>query len=172
MSFINNLYFKFRHYFSHYFPKIYCLCEKHKRVVKFFIAGSVAGISDLIFLYILHGLLKVEIVMSTSIAFILAFLISFTLQKFWTFRNYSRQKMFNQLFLYILNAVIGLSLNGLFMHLLVNGCHVWYIFSQIIVNLLIGFLNFLIYKFIIFRIGRNETCSEHKAINRNAGTMA
>jgi len=158
MPFINNFYFKFRHYFFYNFPKIYCFCENRKSIIKFVIAGCFAGGTDLIFLYIFHGLLKMEIVLSTSIAFILSFLVSFTLQKYWTFRNFNHNKVFNQLFLYILNAVIGLNLNGLLMHLLVNRFNVWYLLSQVIVNLFLAIFNFIVYKFIIFKIGKNETC--------------
>lgn len=156
MSFINSLYFKFRRFFSDRFPKIYHFCDQRKSVIKFIISGSFAGVADLFFLFILHGLLRWDIVLSTSIAFILSFLISFTLQKFWTFRNYSHDKMVGQLFLYVLNAVIGLNLNGFFMHLLVNKFNVWYILAQIIVNLAIGLWNFIVYKFIVFRKEKNE----------------
>lgn len=172
MSFINNLYFKFRRYFSHHFPKTYCRCEEHKSIVKFIIAGCTAGGADLVFLYIFHGVLRLEIVMSTSIAFILSFLVSFTLQKYWTFQNYSQRKMFNQLFLYIINALVGLNLNGLLMHLLVNKFHVWYLLSQVIVNLLLALLNFAVYKFIIFRIGKNEIGHQQKTIDGDTGAVA
>jgi putative flippase GtrA len=86
-------------------------------------------------------------------------LVSFNLQKFWTFRNYRHDKVIHQLFVYILNAFIGLNLNGLFMHILVNRYNIWYLLSQIIVNVVIGFWNFIVYKFIVFRTSKNEiTC--------------
>lgn len=156
MNLINKLYFQFRHYFSSRYPQLYNICEKRKSVIKFFIAGCFAGGSDLVFLYIFHGLLHWDIVISTSLAFILSFAVSFTLQKFWTFRDYSQNKVFSQLFIYFLNAFLGLSLNGYFMHLLVNQFNVWYILAQIIVNLTIASWNFVVYKFIVFRIKKNE----------------
>jgi len=89
-------------------------------------------------------------------------LISFNLQKFWTFRNYGRDRMAGQLFLYILNAVIGLNINGALMHLLVNSWSVWYLLAQVIVNLGLGAWNFLIYKFIIFKVRPNEIDCQQK----------
>jgi putative flippase GtrA len=119
-----------------------------------------AGGTDLIFLFIFHGLLHINLVLSTSVAFILSFLVSFTLQKFWTFRNYSEDKVVHQLSLYVLNAFIGLNLNGTGMHLLVNKYAVWYMLAQIIVNLVLGVWNFFVYKFIVFNIGKNEINSK------------
>jgi hypothetical protein len=49
-----------------------------------------------------------------------------------------------------------LNLNGLGMHLLVNRFQVWYILSQVIVNLAIAFYNYAVYKFIIFRSSQHE----------------
>ena len=162
MPFINDLYCRFRHSFAARSPRLYSICDRRKGIIKFFIAGGLAGGSDLILLFVFHGLLGWGIVFSTSAAFILSFLISFNLQKFWTFRNYGRDRMAGQLFLYILNAVIGLNINGALMHLLVNSWSVWYLLAQVIVNLGLGAWNFLIYKFIIFKVRPNEIDCQQK----------
>lgn len=156
MPLINSLYFRSRQFLMLNYPRLYNLCSRRKSMIKFFIAGGLAGATDLVFLFIFHGLLSWGIVISTSTAFILSFVVSFTLQKFWTFRNHRRDRMFGQFCLYLANAFIGLNLNAFFMHLLVNTYHVWYILAQIIVNLAIGAWNFLVYKFIIFRERQNE----------------
>jgi len=155
MPFINSLYFRFRNFFSSRWPQTYLFCERRKSFFKFVVAGCFSGGSDLIFLFILHGLWHLPIVMATSISFILSFLVSFTLQKFWTFRNYQNQ-VAGQLSLYILFAFVGLNVNAIFMHLLVTKYRIWYILAQLMVNLVIGFCNFLSYKFIIFRKNPNE----------------
>ena len=165
MPVINNLYFRFRNFFSTRWPQVYSFCDQRKSFFKFLVAGCFSGGSDLVFLYILFGLFKVSIVLATSVAFILSFLVSFALQKFWTFRNYSQDKVAKQIFLYILFAFVGLNLNGVFMHILVNRYNVWYLLAQFMVNLVIGFLNFLTYKFIIFINPKNEIRSEEKAIS-------
>lgn len=169
---INRLYFKFRNFLSNRFPKTYCFCDRQKSIVKFLITGCLAGGTDLIFLFAFHGLFKWPIVLSTSLAFICSFAISFTLQKLWTFRNFSQEKVVSQFILYILNALIGLNLNGFLMHLLVNEYGVWYILAQIIVNLAIGFYNFLVYKSIVFKIGKDEINNEQKTSGSAAGDLA
>ena len=172
MSQINRLYFKFRNFLSNRFPKVYCLCENRKSVVKFFIAGSLAGGTDLVLLFLFHGVFKWPLVLSTSLAFVFSFLVSFTLQKLWTFRNFNQEKVLSQFVLYILNAFIGLNLNGFLMYFLVNKFNVWYIFAQIVVSLTIGFYNFLIYKSIVFKIGKDETNHEQKTFGPSARDVA
>lgn len=157
MPSINDCYCRFRHSFAARAPRLYDLCDRRKGVIKFIIAGGLAGGTDLVLLFILHGLCGFGLVFSTSAAFIISFLVSFNLQKFWTFRDKGRDKMAGQLGIYILNAVIGLNVNGYLMHLLVNSWSVWYLLAQVIVNLGLGTWNFLVYKFIIFKSCPHET---------------
>jgi putative flippase GtrA len=172
MPVINRLYFKVRSFFSARLPKIFQICERHKSVVKFIFAGSSAAAVDLVFLYLFYGLFKWGLVLSTSLAFILSFVVSFTLQKFWTFRNYSQKKIPVQFVLYIANAVIGLNLNGIMMHYSVNKLQFWYLFAQILVNVIIGFYNFFIYKFIVFRHKENENHRPPETITASPGDLA
>jgi len=132
-------------------PRFSAYLTRHKELVKFFIAGSTAGIADLLFLFILHGLLKMSIVPATSIAFLLAFIVSFNLQKFWAFDNHDQKYFGHQLFTYLAVALVNLYLNGHAMYIMVNHFKVWYILAQIIVALVLGAVSFIIYKFIIFR---------------------
>ena len=59
----------------------------------------------------------------------------------------------------MLNAFIGLNLNGALMHLLVNEYNVWYLLAQVIVSVVIGTYNFFIYRFIIFKKNCHEVIS-------------
>lgn len=156
MAFINSLYKQFRIYFSGSYPRIFAYCEKHKAILKFFIAGGFAGATDLIALFIFHQLLRQNILVSTSLAFVFAFIVSFNLQKLWTFRNYGYKKLARQLVLYFAGAFISLNLNGLGMHWLVINLGVWYLLAQVLVNLVLGILNFFNYKFIVFKANRHE----------------
>ncbi|MCF7860418.1 GtrA family protein [Patescibacteria group bacterium] len=156
MSIINNLYKRFGKFFASSYPKIFNFCEKRKAIIKFFVAGSSAAAVDLLALYLFHGLFRWEIVLSTSLAFLLSFFVSFSLQKLWTFRNYNNKRLAHQLVLYIGAAFISMNLNALAMHLLVNNWQVWYLLAQIIVNIFLGVINFFTYKFIVFRHIKDE----------------
>ncbi len=172
MPVVNKLYLRFKNFFLSNYPKIFGACEKRKSVIKFFFAGSSAAAVDLLFLFLFYGLFQWNLVLATSLAFILSFVVSFTLQKFWTFRNYSQKKMPIQFVLYISNAFIGLNLNGLLMHIMVIKFGVWYLFAQIGVNIAIGVYNFFIYKFIVFRKKTDEISSPKKTITSPAGDLA
>jgi len=141
-------------------------------VVKFFIAGCFAGTTDLVFLFIFHSLLHWPIVVSTSLAFIFSFVVSFTMQKLWTFRNFNHDKTAGQFILYIINAFITLNLNGIMMRSLVINHHIWYILSQIIVNVSIGTYNFFIYRWIVFKIDKDEISNKQKTIGSEPGDVA
>jgi len=151
MAIINKFYESVRGLFYRRWPKTFLYLDSRKSIFKFIIAGCFAGGTDLVALFLFHGIFKLEIVFSTSAAFILSFVVSFTLQKFWTFRNYNSARLVRQIFLYVLTAFIGLNINGAAMHFLVNSLSVWYLLAQVIVNVFLGLVNFVVYKFIIFR---------------------
>lgn len=157
MPLINRLYYRFRLIFEKRCPQLFCFCEHQKSIVKFFVSGCFAGAVDLIALFIFHGLLHLGIVFATSVAFLFSFLVSFSLQKLWTFRNYSQKRLPRQLVLYLGSAFIGMNLNGLGMHVLVNNLKIWYLLAQILVNVFLGIINFFTYKFIVFRKTADET---------------
>jgi putative flippase GtrA len=159
MSIINHLYYRVRILLASSYPHLFNFFEKRKAFVKFFIAGTFSGTVDLILLFIFLW----DIIFSTSAAFILTFLVSFSLQKLWTFRNYSRKRLPRQLTLYLAGAFLNLNLNALAMHFLVNNLGVWYLLAQFAVNLILGFLNFLNYKFIVFK----KDCHENKSFQKS-----
>lgn len=156
MPIINRIYYRFRLCFARRFPQVFFFCDRRKSAIKFFISGAFAATVDLVALFIFHGLLFWGIVLSTSVAFIFSFMVSFSLQKLWTFRNYSQKRLFHQLMLYFSAAFISMSLNGLAMHILVNNLNVWYLLSQVLVNIVLGLINFFTYKFIVFRKTKDE----------------
>jgi len=172
---LSKLYFKFRNLFAGRLPQTYYLCEKHKIIVKCFFAGFFAGAVDLVFLFVFFHIFRWPIVLATSAAFLFSFMISFTLQKLWTFRDFNQGKAAGQFTLYILNAFLGLNLNGLFMHFLVNTHHIWYLLAQLMVNLTIGTYNFFIYRYVVFKKDKkdkNEINHEQKTVRGDARDLA
>lgn len=155
MSTITKYYEQLRRHLQIYRPYLYKFSDRYKAIIKFIFAGTLSGGIDLLFLYISYKLFHLTLTVATSIAFILSFFISFTLQKFWTFRNTESHHAKHQFFLYMMTAFISLSLNGLMMHWLVFHFKQHYILSQIVVNLTLGLTNFLVLKFFIFH--RHET---------------
>jgi len=160
MPILNNIHQRLCNIFNYCFPKLYCRFFKGTSLIKFAISGAIAGSVDLIFLILFHGILHWGIVVSTSVAFLLSFLISFYLQRVWTFDSKEGKKVPRQLVLYMLNAFLSLNINGFGMHFLTNELQIWYLLSQLMVNAVLGTLNFFIYKFIIFRHDDEINCEQ------------
>ncbi|MDD5072011.1 MAG: GtrA family protein [Patescibacteria group bacterium] len=137
-------------------PNIYSWLEKYKLIVKYIISGGTAAVVDLGCLYIFTDVFGIWYVISASLAFVVAFLISFSLQKFWTFRDNGRKKIYRQISLYFIVGVVNLLFNAGGMYLLVDKFGIMYISAQIIMGILLGSGSFLIYNFIIFEKKRIE----------------
>ncbi len=147
--------FRYYNYLREYLvkkqPRFFRFLNKYKDKIKFAISGSLATIVNLFFLYIFFQVLDIEIIYSASLSWILAFLISFNLQKFWTFRNFSNRKIPRQILYYFLIAIISFFLNARWMYLLVESLEVHYLLAQIIIIIVLALLNYFTYKFIIFK---------------------
>jgi len=150
MNYIRSWYNSFKSSFSRCLPGTYRHCERWKGPLKFLLAGLAATIVNLLALDIFYRRLHWEIVPATSAAFVVAFLVSFYLQKFWTFRDKSQDRIAGQFTAYLVNGLVGLYFNGFLMHLLVENYGFPYLISQLAVNVVIATQNFLVYR-IIFK---------------------
>ncbi|MFH1522952.1 MAG: glycosyltransferase [Patescibacteria group bacterium] len=138
-----------------------------KTYIKFVISGGTAGTADLILLYVLTDIVGLWYLISATIAFVVAFLISFFLQKFWTFRDNRRTIIYKQLSLYLVVGLTNLSINGAAMYLLVDKFGIWYMLAQVISSGFLAFINFLVYKFIIFKKCKEEIKNKNNEYDNN-----
>lgn len=127
------------------------LLFSYKRLIKYIISGGTAATTDLFLLFLFHDVLEINVVVAATLAFIAAFFVSFYLQKFWTFRDNSRDKIKQQMGIYFIVGAVNTVINAWGMNLLVNGWQVWYLLAQVIVAGSIALYNFAIYRFIIFK---------------------
>ena len=156
---------------------IYCQTRKHKTPIKFIISGLTAASVDFFLLYFLHSILDVHVVLAATIAYAIAFFVSFYLQKFWTFNDNDKDRMRGQMLLYLMVGVTNLSINAGLIYLLVekydtwivvknifqkdsilyplmlliDKYQIWYMFVQGMVAGTLSIGSFLAYKFIIFK---------------------
>lgn len=126
------------------------LLFSYKRLIKYVISGGTAAITDLSLLFVFYEVLEINVVVAATLAFIAAFFVSFYLQKFWTFRDNSKDKMKRQMFVYFAVGAANTLVNAWSMDLLVNSWHVWYLLAQVIASGTIALYSFIIYKFFIF----------------------
>jgi len=116
---------------------------KNKQIIKYIIAGGLAASVDLALLYILTGILGVWYLYSSGLAFVVAFFVSFYLQKFWTFRDSCRKKIYRQMTLYFVVTGVNLAINIGGMYVLVDKLNIMYILAQILMGGFIAIGSFL-----------------------------
>jgi glycosyltransferase involved in cell wall biosynthesis/putative flippase GtrA len=128
------------------------LAQKYKQYIKFVISGGTATLAHFTILYSLTEL-GLWYIFSASIGFIAAFLTSFFMQKFWTFRDNSRDRMASQMSIFFLVVLVGMLINASGMYYLVEYHDVYYLLAQVIVAAFIAVGNFFMYRFVIFKRG-------------------
>lgn len=122
-----------------------------QKIIKYLIAGGTGAFVNLALLYVLTEIFGLWYLISTSLAFLTSFFVSFLLQKFWTFGDNDREKMYRQMAAYLAVALANLSLNGLLMYFLVGSFRLWYILAQVFVAGAIAVESYFIYKIFIFK---------------------
>lgn len=129
---------------------------KKKVYIKYAIAGGTAAMTDFILLFILTDIFHIWYITSATLAFIAAFFVSFFLQKFWTFRDNSRDRMRKQMAMYLAVGVTNTFLNTGGMYALVDHFGLWYILAQAIMSVILALGSFIIYRFVIFKLKKEE----------------
>jgi len=122
----------------------------HLKIVRYLISGGTAAAVDLFLLYFFTSVVGIWYLFSAVIAFLLAFGVSFYLQKFWTFADHSTDRLPSQATSYFIVASINLGLNTLLMYFLVDVIFLPYLLAQVIAAGLIACESFFIYQRYIF----------------------
>lgn len=125
--------------------------------VKYIISGSTAAIIDLTVLNFLDGI-GLYYLISINIAFIVAFLVSFSLQKYWTFNDSENGKIHYQIIIYFIISIVNIVINSTIIHFLfvwniVSGFFIFrpVVVAQIISGIIVAAESFFIYRFFIFK---------------------
>lgn len=125
--------------------------QKYAQFVRFVIAGSTAFAVNIVALYFFTEFLGIYYLFSTILAFFVALTVSFTLQKFWTFQDASRDRLHVQIPVYASMQFMNVTLNVALMYVFVEYLHIWYLFSQVIISLSLALVVFFVNKFYIFK---------------------
>ena len=121
------------------------------KIIKFLFIGGITALFLFLVLYTLHGIFKIWYVVASAIAYILTTLLGFGLQKFWTFRNKSIEKIKLQIIAYSLLAVVNFFANILLMYTFIEILHIHYLLAQFLTLSIIALWDFLLYSFFIFK---------------------
>ena len=106
-------------------------------------------------IYVLTDIFHVWYVVSSIIAFTITFLVSFSMQKFWTFREKTISRIPVQGSLSLMLGGLNFVLNVILIYILVDFLHISYLIAQVIIYAFFGALDFFIYKLVIFKSQQN-----------------
>jgi putative flippase GtrA len=119
-------------------------------LVRYIISGGTASAVDLGIIYFLTETVKIWYLFSSILGFFVAFIVSFLLQKHWTFRDTRKNGAGKQALSYFAISIANLALNTTLLYILVDVFHLWYMLAQFITLGLIAISSFFLYKLFIF----------------------
>ena len=88
--------------------------------------------------------------LAAVVAFLVAVAVSFMLQKFFTFNDYTKSKTGKQAAFYLGFQVFNLCFNTLLMYVGVDLLHTQYLVAQILISGIMAVYNFFVYKHFVF----------------------
>jgi putative flippase GtrA len=120
------------------------------KIVRYIISGGCAAFTSIGLLFIFVHFFGIHYLIASMIAFVLGFLVSFTMQKFWTFNNRETSRTHTQLALYLAITLINLLINTALVYIFVAWLGLWYLLAQIIASVLIALYSYFVYQRFVF----------------------
>ncbi len=128
----------------------------YMRIIRFVISGGTATSVNLGILFVLTHFFGIWYLLSSIVAFGVAFFVSFTMQKLWTFEDTSKDRLHSQAFVYLTVILVALAVNTTLIYTLVEYGHLHYLLAQFISGVFIAFMNYFSYKYLVFRDAGND----------------
>lgn len=151
MFMLERNYQKIHSRFKRHAPSIlYNNVFRHRQIIKFLIAGGTSTSIDIFIFTVLTYWVGLWYITASISSFIIAFWVSFGLQKFWTFRDKNVEKFMKQTYLYFIVAIVNLGISTLLIYLFVDYIHIHKFISKIIANAIIAAESFFVYRHFIF----------------------
>ena len=126
------------------------------KIFRYIFSGGLAAATNLFLLWLFIYPLHIHYLISTVLAFIFAFGVSFFMQKFFTFQDHGREGVHGQAAVYLAVTGVNLLINTGLMYLFVDLAHINPIISQIIVAIMLAIESYVIYGMFIFKNGREQ----------------
>lgn len=131
-------------------PRLYAVAFRYRMYIKYIISGGTAAMVDLGLLAFFIEVFRFHYLVAATLAFVVAFFVSFILQKFWTFGHSTMDDVYAQAGTYLGIALSNLLINAGLMYLFVDTFGLRYLFSQILAGGLIALFSFVLYRRFVF----------------------
>jgi putative flippase GtrA len=119
-------------------------------VFRFGVSGGLAAVVNFGALYIFTEFFHIWYLASSIISAALGTVVSFGMQKFWTFNNARMDSMHIQFSRYVLLTLVNLAVNTFLLYVLVEYAHLWYILAQFLTSGVLACVNFFVYRRYVF----------------------
>jgi len=123
--------------------------KKYKKLIRFLFGGAIITFLQIVLLYVFSDAMHLWYLFSSQLSFVIAFFVSFFLYRGWVFPGGDKDSH-HQFLLYSALTLVNFLMNGLMMFVFVEWIGLWYIYSQVLVKIIISILNFFCYNLIIF----------------------
>ncbi|MCX6703311.1 MAG: GtrA family protein [Candidatus Zambryskibacteria bacterium] len=120
-------------------------------IVRYIIAGGTSAAVNLGLLSLLYYVFDIYYLYASIFSSVVAFFVSLTLHKFWTFQDYSRKDIYTQIGKYSMTSLFGLLLNTTLLYVFVDHFHFFVYFSQILAGGLVAGITFFISRSLVFK---------------------
>ncbi|MEK7604886.1 MAG: GtrA family protein [Patescibacteria group bacterium] len=121
------------------------------RLLRYLMSGTAAAASNLAIVFILVHFGRVYYLHASVIAFVLSMVVSFSLQKFWTFQDKPIYDVQPQFVRYSMVVFCNLILNTVVMYLLIEKIGLWYLFAQVLATGTVAVVGYFAYQHFVFR---------------------
>ncbi len=121
-----------------------------KKIIRYLFSGGTAAAVNIGLLFILTHYAGFHYLSSGVIAFCIAVVVSFYMQKKWTFEDHSVEGAHKKFVVFVIVAVTNLCANTALLYLFTDIAGLHYLASQILASGLVAVWSFFIYK-IVFK---------------------
>lgn len=120
------------------------------RPLRFLIGGGIATFANFVTLFVLVHFFHLWYLLAAILSFTVGMTTSFFMQKFFTFSDYTRERVKRQTVLHMSIQLFNLGLNTLAMYVGVDLLHLHYLLAQFAIAVVMASYSFLFYKYAVF----------------------
>lgn len=118
------------------------------QIVRFCLSGFVSVGLSYATLYCLTEYARVWYMASAAVATVLNYTLNFLLHKFWTFGEKSMKAVPRQAGKYVAMVTTFYVTGAVSMYVMVEWLHIWYMYAQVILTVIISIISFVVTKWI------------------------
>lgn len=118
--------------------------------MRYLFSGGTAAMVNLGLLYLLTDIMGLYYLLSGILAFSCGVIVSFIMQKSWTFQDRSTEETYKKFVLYVVIAIINLAVNTSLLFLFTDIFNLYYMISQFLASGIVAVWSYFIYRKMFF----------------------